>query len=438
MTRPLRFCMLTTFYPPWNFGGDGIQVERLSRALADRGHSVTVACAPPVHRWLSGERRTDPDRYPGIEVVPVEGGLPSLAGRYLSGRPVGAERQLRRLLDRGFDVLHFHNPSLLGAPRLLSMGEGLKLYTAHEQWLLCPSHVLMRRNGRICENPPCASCELTHRRPPQLWRRTGLLKRSLGHLDALIAPSRTSARLHSRFASLVAVEVLPHFVPEPGAAPSQRPGSAPATALDGSGAKRYFLYVGRLEPVKGVEALIDAMRGRPEELVIAGDGGLARRLRRRAAKLGNVRFTGWLEGEDLDRLHRGALAVVIPTLGHEAMSLVALESFARGTPAIVHRFGTLGELAETTGAALAYGTPGELDAALDRVASDAPLRRRLADRGRDAARRQFSPESHLSRYLSLIACLAGERGDSELSRAAEAASGAVGEPSAGSPREARA
>ena len=40
--NPLRFCMITTFYPPYNFGGDGIFVHRLSNELARRGHHVEV------------------------------------------------------------------------------------------------------------------------------------------------------------------------------------------------------------------------------------------------------------------------------------------------------------------------------------------------------------------------------------------------------------
>ena len=38
----LRFCMVTTFYPPYHFGGDGIFVYRLSELLASRGHKVDV------------------------------------------------------------------------------------------------------------------------------------------------------------------------------------------------------------------------------------------------------------------------------------------------------------------------------------------------------------------------------------------------------------
>ncbi len=41
-TTGLKIAMLTTFYPPYNFGGDGIGIKRLATALADRGHAVTV------------------------------------------------------------------------------------------------------------------------------------------------------------------------------------------------------------------------------------------------------------------------------------------------------------------------------------------------------------------------------------------------------------
>ena len=46
--------------------------------------------------------------------------------------------------ERGFDVINFHNISLVGGPGILEMGQALKLYMAHEHWLICPSHVLWR------------------------------------------------------------------------------------------------------------------------------------------------------------------------------------------------------------------------------------------------------------------------------------------------------
>jgi glycosyltransferase involved in cell wall biosynthesis len=420
--RPIRFCMLTTFYPPWHFGGDAIQVQRLAHALADVGHRVTVVHSPRVHRFLGGRMLGDRQEHTGVEPVPIDETLPSLVGTFLFGRPLRARRQLERLLARGFDVLHFHNPSLLGAPALFAMGSGIKLYTAHEQWLLCPSHVLWRRSGRVCDDPPCWSCELAHRRPPQLWRRTSsLLERSLGHLDALILPSRSSTRLHARFAAAARLEELEHFLPDPGGSDGAGERGAGADAPNVPHSVRpYFLYAGRLEPIKGVGTLIGAFqRRRSEDLVIAGVGSLDRRLRRAARGLAHVRFIGWLPSADLDLLYRNAIAVVVPSLGHESCPLVPLEAFARGTPAIVRRFGALADLAEDTGAALSFGSSDELDAAIARLAADDGLRRELGRRARTAYEQRFAPELHLRRYLSLIAALARERGNEELALAAE-------------------
>jgi glycosyltransferase involved in cell wall biosynthesis len=392
--RSLRFCLLSTFYPPWSFGGDAVQVQRLARALASRGHRVTVVHSPGAHRLLARKRVDVARDETGVELVSMSGGPAALVGRYLTGRPIGARTDLLRRLDDEFDVIHFHNPSLLGAPRLLELGTGIKLYTVHEQWLLCPTHVLWR-GDHVCENPPCWTCEIRHGRPPQPWRHSGMLSRSLRQLDALIAPSRSAAELHRRFADVVDIEVLPHFVP---AAPVDPP------AVDAPIPDRpYFLYAGRLEPIKGVSTLIEAFRRRPTaDLVVAGAGSSERRLRRCAEGLPNVHFTGHLGEDELDSLYRGALAVVVPTLGHEVLPLVALEAFARGTPVVANDFGALAELVAETGAGIAYDSPEELDATLERLSSDEALRADLGERGRAAAAGPFSEETHVSRYLSLV------------------------------------
>ena len=66
----------------------------------------------------------------------------------------------------------------------------------------------------------------------------------------------------------------------------------------------------------------------------------------------NVHFVGQLSAAELAPLYRDAIAVVMPTLGHEALPLVPLEAFTTGTPAVVRRFGALEELVEETGAGL--------------------------------------------------------------------------------------
>ncbi|MCI0433226.1 MAG: glycosyltransferase, partial [Gemmatimonadetes bacterium] len=214
----LRFCMLTTFYPPHNFGGDGIAIQRLSRALARRGHEVTVVhdvdAFNALHRGHEpiGEPETE-----GVSVVRLRSALGSF-GPLLTqqtGRPVVHRARIRRILREGrFDVTMFHNTSLVGGPGLLREGVGVRLYEAHEHWLVCPTHVLWRHGREVCTGRECVRCVLRHRRPPQVWRFTGMLERELGHVDAFIAKSVFSCDKHREFGFPRDMTVIPYFLPE--------------------------------------------------------------------------------------------------------------------------------------------------------------------------------------------------------------------------------
>jgi hypothetical protein len=73
-----RFCFLTTFYPPFNFGGDGLAVQRMARALAKRGHDVTVVHDADAFAILSDEPLPEdetPDPF-GVNVITLRTALP--------------------------------------------------------------------------------------------------------------------------------------------------------------------------------------------------------------------------------------------------------------------------------------------------------------------------------------------------------------------------
>ena len=145
MSGRLRLCMVTTFYPPFNFGGDGITVQRLANALAERGHEVEIVhCVDAFSLLRPGGIRPE-GRYEDHPSI-VHHPLRSRAGRLSplltqqTGAPVLKRPTLRRLLvDGRFDVVHFHNASLIGLTAL-AYGTAVKLYTTHEHWLVCPTH----------------------------------------------------------------------------------------------------------------------------------------------------------------------------------------------------------------------------------------------------------------------------------------------------------
>lgn len=93
----------------------------------------------------------------------------------------------------------------------------------------------------------------------------------------------------------------------------------------------YFLFSGRLiEPYKRPSLAIEAFRGLPDRLVIAGDGPAKEMLRRRAPA--NVEFTGHLDDADLVSLMQGAAAIIFPS--RDDFGLVPVEAMACGTPVI--------------------------------------------------------------------------------------------------------
>ncbi len=412
MTDPgLTFCMVTTFYPPYHFGGEAMYLYRLVNALAERGHRVTVVHCDDSFRMLTdAPPRGDIPHHPNVTVHSLEsrGGRLSPTLTYLSGRPGLKRGALREIFNATpFDVVHFHLVTLFG-PGVIAMAPpgALRLYTTHDHWLVCPMYDLWRYNRELCEQPACLRCQASFRRPPQLWRYTKLLDRVLPTVDLFLAPSRSTIDQHHRRGFAYPIEQLPYFLPvhEEAAAPPEPSGPRAG--------RPYFLFVGRLVKLKGAQTLIEAFRRFDRaDLLIAGDGVYADELRRQAEGLAHVRFLGRVHPDELRGLYRGAVATLVPSLVYETFGFITLESLAQRTPVVATELGAVGELARESGGGLTYGNEEELLAALDRLLDEPGLREELGERGHIAFLERWSVEPHIERYLSLIADARARRSD---------------------------
>lgn len=405
----LRFAFLTTFYPPHNFGGDGIGIQRLARGLVGAGHQVTVIHDVDAYNAL--HQGAEPARQPepaGLEVVELRSGAGTLSPFLTQqlGRPVLTGSRIARLLaERDVDVINFHNVSLIGGPGLFKYGTGLKLYMAHEHWLVCPSHVLWRYNRELCTGRECIKCQLSFKRPPQLWRQTGYLERELKHVDSFIAMSEFSRQKHKEFGFPREMEVLPYFLPE-----------TPAAAVTGEATsphpRPYFLFVGRLEKIKGLDDVIPVFRDYPDaDLVIAGDGEYAGSLRAAAEGMPNVRFLGRVAPEDLRRYYEHAVALIVPSVCFETFGIILIESFRQGTPVIARRIGPFPEIVETSGGGELFQTREELIGAMRRLQTDPGRRAALARAGLAAFAERWSERAVVPQYLAIVASAAQKKGD---------------------------
>lgn len=414
----LRIGMFTTFYPPHNFGGDGIAVQRLARALVARGHEVTVVHGVDAYHALHDGPVPDAKPEPeGLRVKRLRSGLGIVSPLLVQqlGRPVLNRWRIRRLVEQGqFDVTMFHNVSLLGGPGLLEFGSGVTLYEAHEHWLVCPTHVLWRHGREVCTGRECVRCSLAYRRPPQLWRYTGLLERKLDKVDAFIAKSEFSRAKHREFGFGRDMAVIPYFLTEAGTEAFAGTGAGKA----GAGSRRaYFLFVGRLERIKGLDEVIPAMRGYPEaDLVIAGAGDHEARLRMLARGIENVRFLGRVDQATLSTLYRDAVALIVPSVCWETFGIILIEAFQQGTPVIARRIGPFPEIVALSGGGLLFDDTSSLHDAMRTLQGDATRREELARRARRGFEENWSERAVIPRYLDLIGDIAERTGKRELAR----------------------
>jgi glycosyltransferase involved in cell wall biosynthesis len=229
----------------------------------------------------------------------------------------------------------------------------------------------------------------------------------VNHVDAFIAPSQFCRDLHQRLGLNVPMMHLPNFVPVVAGSPP------PARLVGETPEVLYFLFVGRLEKLKGLQTLIPLFHhDRKAQLWVVGTGSYEPQLRRLAAESDNIRFLGWLSERHLHALYRQAVAVIVPSLCLEIFSLVILEAFRQQTPAIVRNRGGMPELITMSGGGLVYDTQEELVAALDHLVTDPAYRHELGARGSQAYERYWTAEAHLQQYLALIHQIATRAGRS--------------------------
>lgn len=419
MSRPLKFCMVSIYYPPYGFGGDAIYLHRLCNELVAQGHEVDVIhCADSYHMFVP---TVDPAAFPAGDSVTVhklESGLGMLSPllSHQTGRPWLKTRKIRDILaSKRFDVIHYHNISLFG-PGVLEIQPPyptVKLYTAHEHSLVCPVNVLWKNDSAACETPTCFSCTLRSSRPPQLWRYTSSLEDAAAHVDLFLTPSRFSQEEHRRRGFRPRMELLPYFASSFGADANRN--ASPLSLDDGPGPEAstpnrpphprpYFLFVGRLEKIKGVQEVLPLFREPGDyDLLIVGAGRYEKELHRQAAGMARVRFVGWKNQDQLGDYYRHALGVVVPSLTYETFGIVVIEAFAHNKPVIVNDLGALPELVEESAGGLVYRGRRQLGEQLDRLARNPDLRRQLGACGNRTLLEKWSAGPHLKRYHELIA-----------------------------------
>jgi phosphatidylinositol alpha-mannosyltransferase len=310
--RPLRIGLCA----PYDLGRDGgvnSHIRAQARALRWLGHDVRVF---------------------GASSAPLSGGelaVSSCLSMVIGGTEtgIGADpRSWRRVTElfrtSRFDVLHMHEPLMPLVP-----------------W------VALRQS-----TAPVVATFHTHREQGHRWygRYRRLLAPLMRRIRVRLAVSEAARRTVARdFPG--DYEIVPNGIDvDRFRHPAARPLAMPASL-------RTVLFVGRLEPRKGVDRLIRAMaivqqRAPDARLVIVGDGPDRTALEATARDEGvAVTFEGRVPDDVLPAYYRAADIVCSPALGGESFGIVLLEAMAAGRPIVATRIEGYMELLAGSGSA---------------------------------------------------------------------------------------
>jgi phosphatidylinositol alpha-mannosyltransferase len=185
------------------------------------------------------------------------------------------------------------------------------------------------------------------------------------------------------------------------------------------------LFVGRLEPRKGIRNLFRAaalLAGRlpaPLRVVLVGEEGRTRFPSDPAYRLDR---RGYVPPSELPRYYASCQVFCAPAVRRESFGIILLEAMASGVPVVATSIPGYRELIspDAEGLLVEPRDPGALAGALEALARDTERRRRLGESGRRKALR-FSWERVVDRLEELYAGLVGgEREPVPLARAAQA------------------
>ena len=378
----LRICLVSQGYPPNETAGIARWTHALAQALVAQGHWVHVIAADEGPRRMEFVAGVWVHRVPSL---PGDGpAAPVKVPQSIYARALAVYNEAEEIArDFGLDIL--------SAP--IWDVEGL-LCAAHLDIPVVTSLHTTYKMALPFKEAWNSDLQYRHKHVERVIEaETWLLRNS----KLLLANSRAIVR-SVRDDYRIAVDdrrvaIVPHGMEDFASRPD-----VPKRRIR----KLDVLYVGRLEPRKGIDVLLEALVAflpmHPDVHVrivgedVGADPKFFARLQALKAELAHpdlgdrVRFEGYIPDDELQRRYAECDIFVAPSR-YESFGLIALEAMRYGKPVIAADAGGLGEVFEDGAEGLMFpnGDVAALIRALERLTTDAQLRDRL---GR-AARARF-------------------------------------------------
>jgi glycosyltransferase involved in cell wall biosynthesis len=268
-------------------------------------------------------------------------------------------------------IVHFHlwlqlSPSVFAARRLKHFS---CVVTHHAYFATCPNGgYLNYRTSTICPYTPLSQhCIMSHCDQKSRVHKGWRLARQVIQNSVFHSPRRLNSIFVSQFSAKVLLQHLQH---SKNSTVIGNPITVDKAERVRAEDNRNYMFVGRLEPEKGVLLLAHVARDLQLPLIFIGDG---KQRGEAAVVCPHAEFTGWLPFDDVIARLQTARALVFPSVWYETQGLVLLEAAALGIPAVVGDGGAGRDAVEDrhTGLWFSHGDRGDLARALKELDSNA-------------------------------------------------------------------
>ena len=204
MGGKLSILQVSHGFPPREQAGAELCCFFLSRALLRRGHKVEVLAGG--NDPSRGRLAVEEEEYQGIPVTRIykdPARVRSLRDTWLDP---GVRVRFEKVLEKGFDVVHFHHLYGLSLDLVEAAGEAgaAVAVTLHDFWFLCPRGQRFTPGGRLCREVDPRRCSLCMAKKRARWAWNAL-GRSLGegawkrpHRSLPAALSYLAGNFHAR------------------------------------------------------------------------------------------------------------------------------------------------------------------------------------------------------------------------------------------------
>lgn len=255
-----------------------------------------------------------------------------------------------RLVGQSHDVVHVQNFFPLISPSVYyaAKAEGVPVVqTLRNYRLLCPN-ALFFRHGQPCED--CLGKSVPW--PSVMHGCYRKSRTASGAVAAMLIVHRAMRTWLNMVDVYVALTEFARQKFIEGGLPAKKivvkPNFVHPDPKTGQGRGGYALFVGRLSVEKGLDTLLAAWEqlGGQVPLKIVGDGPLSSKVAQTAKQLSHVEWLGRRSLEEVYALMGEAMFVIFPSEWYETFGRVAVEAFAKGTPAIAANIGASTELIE--------------------------------------------------------------------------------------------